>query len=71
LVEEWIACDGPLLSSETRFSGFERKDGYICPELGVGVPDAISTDFDFINFIEHKAEQIIELYGDKEHKARC
>jgi hypothetical protein len=28
-VEEWIACESPPPSSETRFSDIERRDGYI------------------------------------------
>lgn len=71
LVKEWIACDSPPLSSETWFFEFERRGRYIYPNLGVAVPDAFSTDFDFVNYVEHKTKQIIGLYGDKEHKARC
>jgi hypothetical protein len=29
LVQEWIACDSPPLSRETRFSHIERRDGYV------------------------------------------
>lgn len=28
-VEEWLACESPPLSGDTRFSYFEQKDGYI------------------------------------------
>lgn len=28
-------------------------------------------DFDFVNIIDHEAERIIGLYGDKEHKEKC
>jgi hypothetical protein len=31
LVEEWIACDSPALSSETQFSDIERRDRYVFP----------------------------------------
>lgn len=55
LVEEWLGCESPPLSSETRFFEFERKDGYVYPNLGIAQPDAFSTDFDFVNYIKHKA----------------
>ena len=71
LVEEWIACDSPLLRNETWFFEFERRDGYVYPSLGVAPSDVFSTDFDFVNHVEHKAEHIIGFYGDKEHKGRC
>jgi len=29
------------------------------------------TDFSFMNYIEHKAKEIIGFYGDREHKGRC
>lgn len=70
-MEEWIACESPPLSSETRSFEFERRDGYVYPNLGVAAPDAFLADFDFVNYIEHKTEQIVGLYGDKEHKAWC
>ena len=70
LVEEWLACDSPPLSSETRFSNFE-KDIYMFLRLRVGPSNAFSTDFSFVNFIEHKAEEIVSFYGDREHKFRC
>ena len=54
-----------------RFSEFERRDGYVYPNLDVVRSDAYSIDFSFVNQIEHKAEQIIGFYGDKEHKGEC
>ena len=71
LVEEWLACDSPPLSHETRFSDFEQRDGYVFLHLGVAPSDAFSTDFSFVNFIEHKAEEIIGFYDDRKHKDRC
>jgi hypothetical protein len=71
LVEEWVACDSPPLSGKTHFFGFERKDGYVCLDLGIDRPDAYSTDFSFVNLVEHKAEQIVGFYGKKEHKGKC
>ena len=71
LVEEWLSCDRPSLSSETRFSDFEKRDGYVFPRLRVGPSDAFSTNFSFVNFIEHKAEEIVGFYDDREHKFRC
>jgi len=71
LVEEWLACDSPPLSSEARFSDFEKRGGYVFLCLHVGPSDAFSTDFSFVNFIEHKAEEIVSFYGDREHKFRC
>jgi hypothetical protein len=71
LVEEWIACDSPPLSSEARFSDIERRDGYVFPRLAVAPSDAFTTDFSFVNLIEHKAEEIVGFYGDREHKGRC
>ena len=41
------------------------------PRLRVGPFDAFSTDFSFVNYIEHKAEVIVGFYGDREHKFRC
>ena len=41
------------------------------PRLRVGPFDAFSTDFSFVNYIEHKAEEIVGFYGDREHKFRC
>lgn len=35
LVEEWLACESPPLSGETRFFEFKRRDGYVYPNLGV------------------------------------
>ena len=64
-MEEWLACDSPPLSSEARFSDFERRGGYMFP------CDAFSTYFSFVNFIEHKAEEIVGFYDDREHKFRC
>jgi hypothetical protein len=45
LVEEWIACDSPPLSSETRFSDIERRYGYVFPRLAISPLDAFTTDF--------------------------
>jgi len=70
-VEEWIACDNTPLSHETQFSDFERRDGYVFPHLDVTALDAFSTDFSFVNLIEHKVKQIIEFYDDTEHRGRC
>ena len=70
-MEEWIACESPPLSCETWFSDIERRDGYAFLHLGVAPSDAFSTDFSFVNFIEHKAKEIIRFYGDREHKGRC
>jgi len=69
-VEEWIACESPPLSSETRFSNFERRDSYVFPRLNVASSDAFPTGFRFVNLTEHKAEEIIGFYGDIEHKGR-
>jgi len=33
--------------------------------------DAFTTDFSFVNLIEHKAEEIVGFYDDREHKGRC
>ena len=41
------------------------------PHLRVGPSNAFSIDFSFVNFIEHKAEEIVGFYGDREHKFRC
>lgn len=71
LVVEWVTCDSPALSSETRFFELERRDGYMLPNLGVVPSGAFLTDFDFVNHIEHKGEQIVGFYGDKEHKGKC
>ena len=56
LVEEWVACNSPPLSGETRFFEFKRKDRYVYPNLGVCRPDAYLSDFSFVNLEEHKAE---------------
>ena len=61
----------PPLSSETRFLDFERKDGYVSPKLGIAASDAFSTDFAFVNYIEHKSKQILGFYGKKQHKGKC
>ena len=71
LVEEWIACNSPPLSSETQFSDRERRDGYVFPRLAVAPSDAFTTDFSFVNLMEHKAKEIIGFYCDREHKGRC
>jgi len=71
LVEEWIACDSPPLSRETRFSDIERRGGYVFPCLAVAPSDAFTTDFSFVNLVEHKAEEIIGFYGNREQKGRC
>ena len=70
-MEEWIACESPPLSSKTRFSDFEQRDGYIFPCLNVAPSDAFTTDFSFVNLIKHKAKEIIGFYGDREHKGQC
>ena len=70
-MEEWIACDSPPLSHETLFSDIEQRDEYVFLHLGIAPSDAFSTDFSFVNFIEHKAKDIIVFYGDREHKGRC
>ena len=70
MVEEWIACESPPLSIETRFSEFEQRDGYVFSNLGVTLSDDFSKKFSFVNHIEHKAEEIIRFYGDREHKGR-
>ena len=49
LVEEWVACNSPPLSGETRFFEFERRDGYIYPNLRVVRSNAYLTDFSFVN----------------------
>ena len=71
LVEEWIACDSPPLSRETRFSDIERRGGYVFMCLAVAPSDAFTTDFSFVNLVEHKAEEIIGFYGGREQKGRC
>jgi len=43
----------------------------VFPHLGVAPSYAFLTDFSFVNYIEHKAEEIIGFYGDREHKGRC
>lgn len=58
------------MSNETCFFEFKRRGGYLYPNLGVTQSDIFLTDFDFVNHIEHKAEQIISFYGDKEHNGR-
>jgi hypothetical protein len=55
LVEEWLACDSPPLSSGTRFTDFERRDGYVFPHFDIAPRDSTSTYFSFVNIIEHKA----------------
>jgi hypothetical protein len=59
LVEEWLACEGPPLSSGTRFSGIERRDGYVFPCFDIAPKDGDSSYFSFVNMIEHKADEII------------
>jgi hypothetical protein len=71
LVEEWVACNSSPLSSETCFFKFEQRDMYVYPNLGVARSNAYSIDYIFVNQIEHKAEQIIGFYRDKEHKGKC
>ena len=71
LVEEWIACNSPPLSNETWFSNIELQDGYVFSCLDVAPSEAFTTDFSFVNLVEHKAEAIIGFYGDREHKGRC
>ena len=61
LVEEWIACDSPPLISETWFSDIERRDGYVFPRLAITPSEAFTTDFSFVNLIEHKAKEIIRF----------
>ena len=68
---EWIAYDSPPLSSETRVSNIERRDGYVFPHLGITPSDAFTIDFSFVNLIEHKAKEIVGFYDDREHKGRC
>lgn len=53
---KWIACESPPLSSETQFFEFERRSGYVYPNLGVAAPNAFLTNFDFVNYIEHKTK---------------
>jgi len=67
-MEEWIACESPPLCSETWFSDFERWDGYIFPRLNIALSDAFTSNFSFVNLIEHKVEEIVGFYGDREHK---
>jgi hypothetical protein len=64
-VEEWIACDSPPLSSETRFSDIERRDRYVFPRLNVAPSDAFTTDFSFVNLTKHKAKEIIAFYSGR------
>ena len=71
LVEEWIACESPPLSTETQFFEFEQRDGYMFLKLGVAPSNAFPMNFSFVNFIKHKAKEIIGFYGDREHKGRC
>jgi hypothetical protein len=71
LVEEWIACNNIPLSSETWFSDIERRDEHVFSRLAVTPSDAFTIDFSFVNLIEHKAEEIIGFYGDREHKGWC
>jgi len=53
---EWLACESPPLSGNTRFSDFEQNDGYVSPKLWITPSDAFSIDFAFVNYIEHKAK---------------
>jgi hypothetical protein len=68
LVEEWIAYDSPPLSRETQFSDIEWRDGYVFLHLNIAPSDAFTTDFSFVNLIEHKTKEIIGFYGGREHK---
>jgi hypothetical protein len=70
-VEEWLACDSPPLSSGMCFTDFERWDGYVFPHFDIAPRDGALTDFSFVNIIEHKAEEIIGLYGVREHNFKC
>ena len=70
-MEEWIACDSPPLSRETRFSDIERRGGYVFMCLAVAPSDAFTTDFSFLNLVEHKAEEILRFFGNREQKGRC
>ena len=71
MIEEWIACDSTLLCYETQFFDIERRDIYVFPRLAVAPSDEFTTNFSFVNLIEHKAKEIIGFYGDREHKGRC
>jgi hypothetical protein len=59
------------LSHETWFSDVERRDKYVFLHLDVAPSDAFTTNFVFVNLIEHKAEEIIGFYGSREHKGWC
>jgi hypothetical protein len=58
-MEEWLACESPPLSSGTRFSGFEKRDGYVFLQLKLSPSENFPIDFSFVNMIEHKAEEIV------------
>ena len=70
LVEEWVACNSPPLSLETKFSNVVRRDGYMFPHLGIAPSEALPSNFSFVNLIEHKAEENIGFYGSREHKGK-
>ena len=59
-MEEWIACDSPPLSHETLFSDIEQRGEYVFSHLGIAPSDAFSTDFSFVNFIEHKVKKLLD-----------
>lgn len=70
LVEEWVALGRSPLSTEMGFEMFEEKKDYLSAVLDVSMPENFALDFDFVNFIESKTEEIIGPYADREHKAK-
>lgn len=68
LVKEWLALDKPPLSSHTRFDTFKERDDYFGPMLNVARPPMFLNDFDFVNYIDERAEVVIGSYSEKEHK---
>jgi hypothetical protein len=68
------ALENDLPRAHILVSEMTPMEGYRLAEIHADGPrtsEAFTTDFSFVNLIEHKAEEIIGFYGDREHKGRC
>lgn len=68
------ALENDLPRAHILVSEMTPMEGYRLAEIQADGPrtsEAFTTDFSFVNLIEHKAEEIIGFYGDREHKGRC
>lgn len=70
LVKEWVALNMWPLQQGSGFAEFVERGGYRGPRLQLSCPAGYDCDFDYVCFVEGRANAILGPYNTKEHKAK-